>query len=75
MDQRIQTRRQNLVLIYEKEKKMNLPPKRFCFAEKAVEHEGDGDNNYNWCTCNSNQRLGKETGGFENQRPSRPEHC
>ena len=29
---------------------------------KTVEHEGDSDTNYSWCTCNGPQRLRKKTG-------------
>ena len=36
--------------------------------KKAVEHERDGDANWNWCTWYSHQRLWKKTGGIENQR-------
>ena len=32
-------------------------------AEKAVEHESDNDTNCRWCSWNSPQRPGKETGG------------
>ena len=45
-------------------------------AEKAVEYEGDSDTNCNWCTWNSLQRLGKESGETENQskNQSHPNH-
>ena len=33
-----------------------------------LEHEGDGDTNCGWCTWNSPPKLGKRTGGTENQR-------
>ena len=39
--------------------------------KKAVEHEGNSDTNYNWCTWNGPQRLGKEDGRVRNQRTSR----
>ena len=40
---------------------------RFCqIAEKPVERESNGDTNCSWCTWNSSQRLGKETGGIGN---------
>ena len=31
-------------------------------------HQGDGNTNYNWYTRNIPQRIGKETGRFENKR-------
>ena len=31
-------------------------------TKKVMEHEGDGDTTYNWCTRNSPQRLGKGDG-------------
>ena len=37
-------------------------------VEKFVEHEGDSDTNCIWCSWNSPQRLGKETGGTGDQR-------
>ena len=36
----------------------NPPPKK-----KTVEHKSDGDTTLSWCTRNSSQILGKETGG------------
>ena len=33
-------------------------------------HEGDGDINYNWCTWNNPQMIGKETGRLEAGRMS-----
>ena len=36
--------------------------------KKVMEHEGDSDTNYNWCTWNSPQRFGKETGRTGNWR-------
>ena len=41
--------------------------------KKAVEHEGDGYTDCNWCTWNDLQRLGKKTDGIENQRKN-PDH-
>ena len=35
-----------------------------------MEHESDSDTNYNWCALNYNQKFGKGTGGFRNQRTS-----
>ena len=35
-----------------------------------MEHEGEGDTNYNWCTRNNLQALGKETGRLRNQKTS-----
>ena len=35
-----------------------------------MEHEGDGDTNYNWYARNNPKRLGKGTGRLENQRSS-----
>ena len=37
-------------------------------AEEAIEPEGDGDTTCIWCTWNSPQRPGKETGDTGNQR-------
>ena len=31
-----------------------------------MEHEGDSDTNYNWCTWNDPQRLGKKAGKVGN---------
>ena len=39
--------------------------------KKAMEHEGDGDTDCNWCTRNNPQRIEKGTGRFRNQRMSR----
>ena len=39
--------------------------------KKTMEHEGDGDTSYNWCTGNDSQRLGKETRRGGNQKTSR----
>ena len=36
--------------------------------KKAVEHEGDGDTNCNWCTWNDPQRLRRNTGRIGNER-------
>ncbi len=33
---------------------------------KTIEHEGDGDTIYNWCTWANPQRIVKETGKFVN---------
>ena len=42
---------------------------RHCYRnKKAVEPEGDGDTNCNWCTWNGAQRLGKKFGRARNQR-------
>ena len=35
--------------------------------EKTVEHEGNSDTNYSWCTWNSPQGLEKQTRGTGNQ--------
>ena len=35
-----------------------------------MEHEGDGDTNFNWYTLKNLQKLGKETGRIRNQRMS-----
>ena len=35
-----------------------------------MEHESDGDDNYNWCTWNNPQRIGTGTGRLRNQRTS-----
>ena len=35
-----------------------------------MEHEGDGDTNYNWCSWNNSQKIGKGTGRFEDKRTS-----
>ena len=34
---------------------------------KKLEHEGDNDTNYNWCTWNDPQRIGKGTGRLGNK--------
>ena len=39
--------------------------------EKAVEDEGDGYSNCDWCTSNGPQRLGKRTGNLGNPRMNR----
>ena len=36
----------------------------------TMKHEDDNNINYNWCTLNNPQRLGKGTGGLGNQRTS-----
>ena len=36
-----------------------------------MEHEGDGNTNYNWCTWNDLKRLGKGAGRVLNQKTSR----
>ena len=33
-------------------------------ALKNMEHESDGDTNWNWCYWYSQQRIGTETGGL-----------
>ena len=38
---------------------------------KVMEHESDGNANYNWCARNGPQRFGKGTGRVENLRTSR----
>ena len=45
-------------------------------TKKAVAHEGDGDINCSRCAWNGLQRLGKGTGGIENQRTNQdhPDH-
>ena len=35
-----------------------------------MEHGGDGNTNYNWCTRKNPQRIGKGTGRLRNQRTS-----
>ena len=40
-------------------------------AEKPVEHEGDIDTNYSWCTWDNFQRLRKKTGGTGYQKKDR----
>ena len=35
-----------------------------------MEHESDGDTNYNWCARNSHHRIGTGTGGLKNKRIS-----
>ena len=37
-------------------------------TKKVVEHEGNGNTNYNWRTWNGSQRFGMETRSVENQR-------
>ena len=36
-------------------------------SKKVMEHEGDGDTNCSWCTCNSLQKLRKWGGTVGNQ--------
>ena len=36
--------------------------------QKTVEHESDGDNNYNWCSWYSHEKIG--VGGLRNKRTS-----
>ena len=36
-----------------------------------MEHEGDVDTNYNWCSRNCLQKLGKGTGRIRNQKKNR----
>ena len=38
--------------------------------KKTMEHEGDGDNNCNWYTWYSRQRIGTGTRGLGNKRAS-----
>ena len=38
--------------------------------QKTIEHEGDADTHYGWCTWDSLQRIGKGTGGLGNKRTS-----
>ena len=38
--------------------------------KKTMEHEGDANTNCNWCAWYSHQKIGTETGGFENKRMS-----
>ena len=47
-------RRVKLKEVEKKDKYLDL-------AEEAMEHEGNGDTNCNWCTWNNPQRLGKGT--------------
>ena len=35
-----------------------------------MEHESDGDSNYNWCTWNDPHRLSKRAGEVRNQNMS-----
>ena len=46
-------------------------------TKKAVEPEGEGDTNCNWCSWNGSQRLGKGSGRVGNRRMSRdhPNYC
>ena len=37
-------------------------------AEKAVEHEGDGNTSCSWCCWNGPQKPGKETVGTDDHR-------
>ena len=39
--------------------------------KKTVEHEDDGDTNYNWRTWNEVKRFGKGAGSIGNQRMNR----
>ena len=36
-----------------------------------MEHEGNGDTNYNWCTCNGPQGLGKGSRKVGSRRTNR----
>ena len=36
-----------------------------------MEHESDGDINFNWCIQYSQQRVNTVTGGFKNKRTSK----
>ena len=36
--------------------------------KKTMEHESDGDNNYNWCARYSYQKISKETRGLGKKR-------
>ena len=38
--------------------------------KETMEHESDGDTNYNWYTWNNPQMIGKGTGRLENKRAS-----
>ena len=42
-------------------------------TEKVIEHEGDGNTDYNWCTWNNPQSFSKGTGRPENNR-TREDH-
>ena len=56
-----------------KRKKNEKRGKYFDFTrelKEAVEHEGDGDTNYSWCTWNGRQRRRKGTWRIGNQRTS-----
>ena len=35
-----------------------------------MEHEGDGDTSWNWCTWNNPQRIDKRTGRLGTERTS-----
>ena len=39
-----------------------------------MEHESDGDTNFNWCALYSHQRIDKETRGVGNKR-TRGDHA
>ena len=38
--------------------------------KKTLEHESDGDTNYNWCTWNNSKRIDKETRRLGNKMSS-----
>ena len=40
-----------------------------------MDHENDGDNNFYWRAQYSYHRTGTGTGGLENKRPFKLEHC
>ena len=44
--------------------------KKVTNIEKAMEHEGDGDINFNLCTWNDPQKFSKRSRGVRNQRTS-----
>ena len=55
------------VKIKENEKKKKIQILRSLQrTKKAMEHEGDGDTNCNWCTRNDLQRISKRTRGVGN---------
>ena len=41
----------------------------------TVQHEGDGDTNFNWCTRNGRYRIGKWIRTAGNRMKNRLQHC
>ena len=52
----------------EREKEIPRPCSRT--KKKTMEHDGDVDTNYNWCTWNNPQRIGKGTAKLGNKMTS-----